>query len=99
MSFRLAYDASDLHRAADLLEQAVEVARRVDDDAGRMAGQVADCGHRRLAGAAEDFLDAWGCGMKIIAEDATGLTAGLRQAVTTYGAIDRAGESALRQSG
>lgn len=99
MSFRLGYDASDMHRAADMLEQAVEVARRIDKDADRMAGAVSDCGHAQLAGAAEHFLETWGHGVEVIAEDAGGLGQALREAVVSYENADSASEAALRRNG
>ena len=85
----LAYDKADLQSSSRLLEQAVDVARRVDRETGRMAGGVSDCGHDRLSGAAKHFLEEWGYGMKIIAEDADGLATGLSEAVLAYEAVDQ----------
>ena len=95
----LAYDKGDLQSSARMLEQAVDIARRVDRDAGRMAGEVSDCGHERLSGVAKHFLEEWGYGMKIIAEDADGLATGLREAITAYEAVDQNLAASLRQAG
>lgn len=99
MSFRLVFDAADLHATADLLEQAVEVARQVEGDSGRLAGSVADYGHDGLRDACDSFLKAWGYGMGLVAEEADGLGNVLRETVTTYEAVDQAGAEALSAVG
>lgn len=97
MSFRLVYDAGDLHRAAGMLDQAVQVARQVGEEAGGLAPGSSACGHAGLAAAAEHFLEAWSYGMEVIAEDAGELGAVLREAVTGYESVDAAGAAALQQ--
>lgn len=88
MSFRV--ELGFLHQIVGPLRQAVEVARQLRGDTGRLEGYAADCGSGRVPGAATEMVHRWGFGAGLVADDAEHVAGGLERAAEVYGETEHA---------
>lgn len=93
---RFEVDPAFLLAIAAPLRDAVDVARQVKDDKESLKGLVDDCGSPDLEDAANEFVDEWGYGMGLIADDAETIAQMLEQAAAGYTEVDTGIAEAMR---
>lgn len=96
MSVHIEVDPSVLSVAADHLRRSMAVAEDFTHQRGTLSGMVDDAGSGRLSGAVEHFVERWGYGMGVVADDAAALAERLEAAGAGYAEVEGAIAGAMR---
>ena len=89
-------DPTLLEDTAANLRDAVEVARDVADHRSRLTALSARCGSATFGAAVESFVDEWGYGMGLVAEDAETLASMLESGAAAYRKVEGSIAAELR---